>query len=48
MLHNKGLSVITKTPGVSDAPIVGNLFRGKQKSDKLEEMLIFLAPRVID
>jgi len=38
----------TKTPGLSKVPVVGNLFKGKTKSDKLSEMLIFLAPRVID
>ena len=38
----------TKTPGLSGVPVVGNLFKGKTKSDKLSEMLIFLAPRVID
>ena len=37
-----------KTPGLSKVPVVGNLFKGKTKSDKLSEMLIFLAPRVID
>ena len=36
-----------KTPGLSEVPVVGNLFKSKNKSDKLEEMLIFLAPRVI-
>jgi len=37
-----------KVPGLGDTPIVGNLFKGQAKEDKLEEMLIFLAPRVID
>tara|TARA_A200000113_G_scaffold39040_1_gene31833 strand:+ start:458 stop:2002 length:1545 start_codon:yes stop_codon:yes gene_type:complete len=38
----------TSTPGVSKVPVVGNLFKGKNNSDALSEMLIFLAPRVID
>ena len=38
----------TNTPGLSKVPVVGNLFKSKNKSDKLTEMLIFLAPRVID
>ena len=38
----------TKTPGLSGVPVIGNLFKGKTESDKLSEMLIFLAPRVID
>ena len=38
----------TKTPGLSEVPVFGNLFKSKNKSDKLTEMLIFLAPRVIE
>ena len=38
----------TKTPGLSEVPVFGNLFKGKTESNKLSEMLIFLAPRVID
>ena len=38
----------TKTPGLSEVPVIGNLFKGKTESNKLSEMLIFLAPRVID
>ncbi|MBC8297917.1 MAG: type IV pilus secretin PilQ [Pelagibacterales bacterium] len=36
------------TPGASKLPVVGNLFKSKTQKDKLEELLIFLAPRVID
>ena len=35
------------TPGISKVPVVGNLFKSKNKSDNLVEMLIFIAPRVI-
>ena len=38
----------TRTPGLSKVPVLGNLFKSKNRSDKLTEMLIFLAPRVID
>ena len=38
----------TNTPGLSKVPVVGNLFKSNNRSDKLTEMLIFLAPRVID
>ena len=38
----------TKTPGLSKVPVLGNLFKGKQKTDELKELLIFIAPRVID
>ncbi len=37
----------TKTTGISDVPVVGNLFKGKNKTDELKELLIFIAPRVI-
>ena len=36
------------TPGLSKVPVVGNLFKGKSTTDKLDEMLIFIAPRVVD
>ena len=38
----------SKTPGVSKVPVIGNLFKSKNKSDELVELLIFIAPRVID
>jgi type IV pilus assembly protein PilQ len=37
----------TATPGMSKLPVVGNLFKGKSVSDKMDELLIFIAPRVI-
>ena len=37
----------TATPGMSKLPVVGNLFKGKAVSDKMDELLIFIAPRVI-
>ena len=37
----------TATPGMSKLPVVGNLFKGKAISDKMDELLIFIAPRVI-
>tara|TARA_Y100001958_G_C21243335_1_gene572072 strand:- start:229 stop:1782 length:1554 start_codon:yes stop_codon:yes gene_type:complete len=44
---NTDTSSNTKTPGLGNVPVVGNLFKGKNSQNKLEEMLIFLAPRVI-
>ena len=38
----------TKTPGLGDVPVVGNLFKGKKETNKLEEMLIFLSPKVLE
>ena len=40
-------NVNKKTPGLGDAPVIGNLFKSKEKSDELKELLIFIAPRVI-
>ncbi|HIA60883.1 MAG TPA: hypothetical protein EYN94_04635 [Pelagibacterales bacterium] len=38
----------TNTPGISKIPVVGNLFKSNTNKNVLTEMLIFLAPRVID
>ena len=38
----------SRTPGVSKVPVVGNLFKSKDKTDELVELLIFIAPRVIE
>ena len=38
----------SSTPGLSKVPVVGNLFKSKTNKNVLTEMLIFLAPRVID
>ena len=40
--------VKSRTPGLSKIPVVGNLFKSKTSSDKMTEMLIFIASRVID
>ena len=36
------------TPGVSKVPVVGNLFKNKKDKDDLTELLIFIAPRVVN
>tara|TARA_Y100000590_G_scaffold214331_1_gene242962 strand:- start:363 stop:1913 length:1551 start_codon:yes stop_codon:yes gene_type:complete len=38
----------SRTPGVSKIPVVGNLFKSKNQTDNLVELLIFISPRVID
>ena len=45
---NTKSNVNSKTPGVSNVPVIGNLFKSKNNSDELVELLIFIAPRVID
>ena len=36
-----------QTPGIGDVPFVGNLFKGKSKTDNMDELLIFIAPRIL-
>ena len=36
-----------QTPGVGDMPVIGNLFKGKSKKDNLDELLVFIAPRIL-
>ena len=36
------------TPGASRVPVVGNLFKNKKQKDDLTELLIFIAPRVVN
>ena len=45
---NTTSNVNSKTPGVSKVPVIGNLFKSKNNSDELVELLIFIAPRVIN
>jgi len=34
-------------PGLGNVPVLGNLFKGQKKSDSMDELLIFIAPRVL-
>ena len=36
-----------QTPGLGNMPVIGNLFKGKSNSDNLDELLVFIAPRVL-
>ena len=36
-----------QVPGLGNIPVIGNLFKGKTKSDNLDELLVFIAPRVL-
>ena len=36
-----------QTPGVGNVPVIGNLFKGKSQKDTLNELLIFIAPRIL-
>ena len=36
-----------QTPGIGNVPVIGNLFKGKANSDNLDELLVFIAPRIL-
>ncbi len=36
-----------QTPGIGNIPVLGNLFKGKSKTDTMDELLVFIAPRVL-
>ena len=36
-----------QVPGLGNIPVIGNLFKGKSKSDNLDELLVFIAPRIL-
>ncbi len=42
MANTKG-----QTPGIGNMPVIGNLFKGTYKSDNLDELLVFIAPRIL-
>ncbi len=44
---NKVFNTKAQTPGLGDVPVLGNLFKGKAKSDTMDELLIFIAPRIL-
>jgi type IV pilus assembly protein PilQ len=37
----------SKVPGMSNIPVVGKLFKGKMKTDRLDELLVFIAPKIL-
>ena len=37
----------SQTPGMGNVPVIGNLFKNKQNSDNLDELLVFIAPRIL-
>ena len=39
---------ITKVPFLGDIPVVGNLFKSKQRVDNKAELLIFVTPRILE
>ena len=44
---NKIFNTKSQTPGLGNVPVLGNLFKGKSNSDSMDELLIFIAPRIL-
>ena len=36
-----------QVPGVSKLPVIGKMFKGTQKRDSMNELLVFIAPRIL-
>ena len=36
-----------QTPGLGNVPVIGNLFKGTNNNDELDELLVFIAPRIL-
>jgi type IV pilus assembly protein PilQ len=36
-----------QTPGIGNVPVIGNLFKSKSKNDNLDELLVFIAAKVL-
>ena len=37
----------SQMPGIGNVPVIGNLFKGKSSTDALDELLVFIAPRIL-
>ena len=44
---NTKTDVKSQTPGIGNVPVIGNLFKGKSNIDELDELLVFIAPRIL-
>ena len=44
---NKVADSKSQVPGLGNVPVVGNLFKNKKKVDDLDELLVFIAPRIL-
>ena len=36
-----------QVPAIGNMPVIGNLFKGTENSDNLDELLVFIAPRIL-
>lgn len=47
LTKQRNLQGISGIPGLKDIPVLGWLFKGEDKSEKMEEVLIFITPRIL-
>ena len=47
IIRNTVTSTVKKIPLLGDIPILGNLFKSKEKTDSKTELLVFLTPRIV-
>jgi len=48
VINNQSTVTKSSTPGLSDIPILGRLFRIDSTDDQRNELLIFISPRIVD
>ena len=48
VIDNESSVVKSTTPGLSDIPILGRLFRTDSTDDKRNELLIFISPKIVE
>ena len=44
---NHVFNVKNQAPGLGNVPVLGNLFKSRIKNDNMDELLIFIAPRIL-
>lgn len=47
LTKQKGTGAVSGVPGLKDIPVLGWLFKGEGKSEIMEEVLIFITPRIL-
>jgi type IV pilus assembly protein PilQ len=47
ILETERRETVNKVPFLGDIPVMGALFRNKQKQDNKDELLIFVTPKIL-
>ncbi len=47
LTKQKSTNITDGVPGLKDIPVLGWLFKGEGKSDGMQEVLIFITPRIL-